>query len=106
MLHLELLRQEGVLCCQEVSTDERVLDETNEHGIALRTDDLMRRGHDFLCLGNTLLSLKSVDIHFICEGIELKKMDDAIAIFLLVSVFAGSVLLASSPGCERKAKLT
>lgn len=31
-----------------------------------------------------------------------QKVDDTIGIFLLVSVFAGSVLLLNSPGCTRK----
>jgi hypothetical protein len=76
------------------------LDEANQHGIALRTDDLMGRCHDFLGFGNGALGLQGVDIHFIC--IEKKMESDVIGIFLAVSLFSAAVLLSQSPGCQKR----
>lgn len=57
---------QGILRGHHLATDETVLHETNQNGIALRTDDLMRRRHDFLRFGNGAVRLQGVNIHFIC----------------------------------------
>jgi hypothetical protein len=93
VLHLEFFRQKGILSRHEISADERILHEPDQNCITLGTDNLVRRCHDFLGLGNALLSLKGMDIHFICKN----KVDDVGAIFTIVSLFAGAVLLCNRP---------